>query len=183
VALAKVYSRSPERREAFAADMVTELGAEVVAVDSAEEAVADTDIVVTATNARTPVLEGAWLRPGVHVNAIGSNAASRQEIDVETVRRSAVVAADSLEQARIECGDLIAAARDDPGIWDRVTELGAVVAGRAAGRGDDRQITLFESQGLAMEDVVSMELLYRRAIAAGAGQEIALSREPVKIRR
>jgi ornithine cyclodeaminase/alanine dehydrogenase-like protein (mu-crystallin family) len=183
VALVKVYSRSPERRESFAADMVAELGAEVVAVETAEDAVADADIVVTATNARTPVLRGAWLRPGMHVNAIGSNAASRQEIDAEAVRRSGLIAADSLEQARIECGDLIAVAQDDPGIWDRVTELGAVVAGRSPGRTDDAEITLFESQGIAMEDVVTMELLYRRAIAAGAGQEIALSREPVKVRR
>jgi ornithine cyclodeaminase/alanine dehydrogenase-like protein (mu-crystallin family) len=154
-----------------------------VAVETAEDAVADADIVVTATNARTPVLRGAWLRPGMHVNAIGSNAASRQEIDAEAVRRSGLIAADSLEQARIECGDLIAVAQDDPGIWDRVTELGAVVAGRSPGRTDDAEITLFESQGIAMEDVVTMELLYRRAIAAGAGQEIALSREPVKVRR
>jgi alanine dehydrogenase len=175
VALVKVYSRSEQRREAFAEEMAAELGAEVVAVPNAREAVEDTDIVVTATTSREPVLSGAWLRPGTHVNAIGSNAASRQEIDAEAVRRSHLIAVDDLDQARIECGDLVALERAGEPIWDRVVELGAVVAGRAPGRQRPQDITLFESQGIAMEDVVTMDLLYRRALAAGAGQEIALS--------
>jgi ornithine cyclodeaminase/alanine dehydrogenase-like protein (mu-crystallin family) len=176
VALVKVYSRSAARREAFAEEMVTELGTEVVAVDSPEEAVAGTDIVVTATTARQPVLQGTWLRPGMHVNAIGSNAASRQEIDPEAVRRSDVIAVDSSEQARIECGDLIAADAAGVPSWERVVELGAVVAGKAAGRQRPEEITLFESQGIAVEDVVALDLLYRRAVAAGAGMDIPLSR-------
>jgi ornithine cyclodeaminase/alanine dehydrogenase-like protein (mu-crystallin family) len=182
VALVKVYSRSPQRREAFAEEMVAELGAEVVPAESAEDAVADADIVVTATNARRPVLQGAWLRPGTHINAIGSNAASRQEIDAETVRRSDLITVDSLEQARTECGDLIAAEAAGVPAWDRVTELGSVVAGKAPGRRHPEEITLFESQGIATEDVVTLDLLYRRAITAGAGMDIPLSREPVKIR-
>jgi len=139
-ALIKVYSRSTERREAFAEEMVTELGIEVVTVESAEDAVADTDIVVTATNARHPVLLGAWLRPGVHVNAIGSDA------------------------------------------WDRATELGAIVAGKAPGRQHPDEITLFESQGIATEDVVTLDLLYRRAVATGAGMDIPLTLDAVKAR-
>jgi ornithine cyclodeaminase/alanine dehydrogenase-like protein (mu-crystallin family) len=182
VALVKVYSRSEERREVFAAEMVEELGAEVVAVDSAEEAVEGTDIVVAATSARQPVLRGEWLRPGVHVNAIGSNAASRQEIDAEAVRRADIVAVDALDQARIECGDLIAAADAGEAVWDRVVELGAIVAGRQPGRRRSGDITLFESQGIALEDVVTMQLLYERATAAGVGHQVPLSREASRVR-
>ncbi|MDR7418765.1 MAG: ornithine cyclodeaminase family protein [Armatimonadota bacterium] len=182
VALVKVYSRSAERREAFAEEMVADLGTEVVAVDRAEDALADADIVVTATNSRQPVLQGAWLRPGMHINAIGSNAAGRQEIDVAAVRRADRIVVDMLEQARIEAGDLIAAESAGEPVWERVTELGAIVAGSAPGRTDPASITLFESQGIAMEDVVTLELLYRRATAAGAGVEIPLSRAAVNAR-
>ena len=183
VALVKVYSRSPERREAFAAEMIGELGAEVVAADSAEEAVEGMDIIVTATSAREPVLRGGWLRPGMHVNAIGSNAAARQEVDAEAVRRSNLIAVDALDQARIECGDLIAPAKTGAPVWDRVVELGPIVAGKSPGRTHADQITLFESQGIALEDVMTMELLYRRATAAGAGQEMPASREASRVRR
>lgn len=183
VALVKVFSRSEERREVFAAEMIEELGAEVVAVDRAEDAVEDADIVVTATSAREPVLRGEWLRPGMHINAIGSNAAARQEIDAEAVRRADVIAVDALDQARIECGDLIAAAAAGEAIWDRAVELGAIVAGKQPGRRRNDDITLFESQGIALEDVVTMELLYRRATAAGAGQQVPLSREVSRARR
>lgn len=178
IALVKVYSRTPEHREAFADEMIAELGAEVVAVDSAEEAVDAVDIVVTATTARAPVLSGRWLRPGVHVNAVGSNAASRQEIDLEAVRRSDRIVVDAVDQARLECGDLVAAAREDEALWDRVVDLGRIVAGQAPGRQRAEQITLFESQGVALEDVVTMELVHRRARATGVGEEIALSGEP-----
>ncbi len=183
VALVKVFSRSEERREAFAEEMVAELGAEVVATDSAEEAVEGSDIVVTITSSREPVLRGAWLRPGMHINAAGSNSAARQELDAEAVRRSDTIVVDALDQARVECGDLIAAERAGEPVWGRVIELGAIAAGRASGRQRPDQITLFESQGIAMEDVVTMELLYRRALAAGAGQEILLSREASPIPR
>jgi ornithine cyclodeaminase/alanine dehydrogenase-like protein (mu-crystallin family) len=183
IALVKVWSRSEDRREAFAEEMKAELGAEVVATETAREAVDGTDVVVTATSAREPVLFGAWLRPGMHVNAIGSNAASRQEIDVDAVRRADLLAVDAIDQAQVECGDLLAAVRAGEPVWERVTELGAIVAGTAPGRAGVEQITLFESQGIAMEDVVALELLYRRALVAGAGQEIPLSREASHLRR
>lgn len=175
VALAKVYSRSQGRREVFAAEMTAELGVEVVATPTAQEAVDGSEIVVTATSAKEPVLMGAWLHPGVHVNAIGSNAAARQELDAEAVRRSDLIAVDSLEQARIECGDLIVPAAAGEPVWERVTELGSIVTGASPGRSRPDQITLFESQGIAMQDVVTLELLYRRAVEAGVGEEILLS--------
>lgn len=173
VALVKAYSRTPARREAFAEEMVDDLGAEVVAVDSAEEAVADVDIIVTITSAREPVLRGAWLRPGVHVNAAGSNAAGRRELDAEAVGRAARVVVDARDQAMIEAGDLLGPAETGGLSWDRVEELGSIVAGSAPGRRSDDEITLFESQGIALEDVATMHLIYTRAREAGKGEEIA----------
>jgi ornithine cyclodeaminase/alanine dehydrogenase-like protein (mu-crystallin family) len=183
VALVKVFSRSVESREAFAEEMVAELGTEVVAADSAEEAVDGVDIVVTATSSRTPVLAGAWLKAGTHVNAIGCNVATKQEIDVDAVKRADTIVVDALDQARLECGDIIAAAEDDPTLWNRVAELGPIVAGHLPGRRRADEITLFESQGIAVEDVVTMELLYRRARAAGTGDEIRLTAQPSAVAR
>lgn len=169
IALVKCHSRTAARREAFAEELVQELAAEVVAVESPQEAVEGVDIVITATNTREPVLLGAWLEAGMHVNAIGSNAALRRELDVEAIRRAAVIAVDDAAQARIECGDLIAAADGGAIDWDRVTELGRIVAGQLSGRRGPGEITLFESQGIAIEDVAAMKLAYDLARERGAG--------------
>ncbi|MDQ7842129.1 MAG: ornithine cyclodeaminase family protein [Armatimonadota bacterium] len=169
VALVKCYSRSPARREAFAAEMIQELGAEVVAEASGREAVEGTEIVITVTNAREPVLLGAWLEPGMHVNAVGSNAASRRELDTEAVGRAAVCAVDDLVQARVECGDLIDAVGAGATTWETVVELGRIVTGEVRGRAAADDITLFESQGVALEDVAAMKLVYDLAREHGAG--------------
>lgn len=172
VALVKCYSRDPQRREAFAEDLVQELGAEVVAADGAGEAVDGTDIIVTATTAADPVLLGEWLRPGVHINAIGSNWANRRELDAEAIQRCSRIAVDDLEQARQESGDLIGPAESGLLSWDRVVELGRIAAGEAPGRSSPQEITLFESQGIAAEDVAAMKLAYDRARTLGVGEEL-----------
>ncbi|HEV8354497.1 MAG TPA: ornithine cyclodeaminase family protein [bacterium] len=177
VALVKAYSRDLPRRTAFAEEMTDELGADVVAVDSAAEAVADADIVVTATSARDPVVAGQWLRPGMHVTAVGSNWAARRELDADAVARADRIVVDDLEQARIESGDLIAPADEGLLDWSQVSDLGAVVAGNAEGRRAGEEITLFESQGIALEDVAAMKLAYELAVAQGVGETLAQHRE------
>lgn len=172
VALVKCFSPDYERRGAFAEAMVRELGTEVAPVDSPREAVEDADIVITATTAREPVLRGAWLRPGAHVNAIGSNWAGRREVDADAVRRSRRVVVDDLEQAKSEAGDLIGAVEDGALDWAQVTELGAIVAGAQQGRTAQDEITLFESQGIALEDVAAMKLAYDRARQQGIGETL-----------
>ena len=170
IALVKCYSRTPARREAFAAEMVQELGMEVAVVESAQDAVEDMDILITITNAREPVLLGEWLDPGVHINAAGGNVArGRRELDDEAVRRSTIIAVDDLEQAKLECGDLIQAASSGVPVWDRAVDLGTILAGRSPGRRGAEDVTLFESQGIAIEDVVTMQLVYERARGAGVG--------------
>jgi ornithine cyclodeaminase/alanine dehydrogenase-like protein (mu-crystallin family) len=166
-----VFSRSVERLEAFAARMAGSLGLTVTAVETAEQAVRGCDIAITATNARDPVLLGEWLRPGAHINAVGSNHARRREIDTASVGRASLIVADSVEQAKMESGDLIGAF-EEPGFaqrfggWERVVELADVVAGKVPGRRADDDITLFKSNGLAIEDIAVGGYVYEQAIAA-----------------
>jgi alanine dehydrogenase len=170
----RVYGRDAERRARFADEMRGTLGVPVVAVDRPDAAAQDAAILVTITSSRTPVLEGRWVAPGTHVNAAGSNALQRAEIDVEVVRRAALVVTDSLEQARIECGDLVAALAQGVIRWEDVRELGTIVAGRSPGRTRDDEVTLFESQGVAMEDVAVGARLVARARERGVGIEIPI---------
>jgi ornithine cyclodeaminase/alanine dehydrogenase-like protein (mu-crystallin family) len=86
--------------------------------------------------------------------------------------RADFIAVDSLEQAKIECGDILIPAREKPGIWSRVVELGSILAGKSGGRTSDSQITIFESQGVALEDVAAARYVYDRARQAGVGQAV-----------
>jgi ornithine cyclodeaminase/alanine dehydrogenase-like protein (mu-crystallin family) len=168
------FSRNEARRNAFCVEMAEKLGVAVTAASSAEEVVSASEILVTATNARQPVLLGSWLRPGQHVNAIGSNALSRRELDEEAVRRASFIATDSLEQAKIECGDLAAVVEAGNLSWDDVFELSDVVAGKVSCRREAEDVTLFESQGLAIEDVAVAKIVYERGREEGSARSIEL---------
>ena len=141
---------SPRHAEEFARQFEG-----VRATSSAEEAVRGADVVVTATTSKTPVLFGEWLSPGTHVNAIGGLAPWR-ELDDEALRRSRVYV-DSREAAMKESGDVIAAG-------EIFSEVGEVVSGAKPGRQSDEEVTLFKSLGLAVEDVATAELVYRKAL-------------------
>lgn len=177
----RVYSRSAERRAAFPdafAAFAPHVPVAVEPVDRPEAAADGADVIVTITNAREPVLHGSWLSTGTHVNAAGINRINAAEIDAEVVRRAALIAVDALDQARIEAGDLAAAAQAGAFAWDDAVELGAIVAGKARGRRGSDEVTLFESQGLAVEDVALGAALYRLAKERGVGRELPLWAAP-----
>ena len=170
---ARAFGRDRLRLAAFCSAASVETGLDVVPAADAESAVRGADIVVTATSAATPVLSGRWLEPGVHVNAVGSNRAERREIDAEAVARAGLIVCDSIEQARLEAGDLLlAASPGSPAPLDRAVELAAVVAGRHPGRGAANDVTLFKSLGLGVEDLAAASIVYDRAVAAGAGRTV-----------
>lgn len=152
--IAEVRVWSPRNAAAFA----REHG--VTAASSPEEAVRGADIIVVATTSQTPVLFGDWLSPGAHVNAVGATRPDWRELDDETVRRARIYV-DSTEAAPRESGDVLAAPDN------LVGEVGAVVAGTAPGRESPDEITVFKSLGLAVEDIVAADLVYRRAIDSG----------------
>ena len=169
---AKIFSRTSEKRQAFASSMAEQLGIEATPVDSAEECVHGVDIVVTITDSREPVLKGEWLSEGVHINAAGSNHWMRRELDNQAVERCDVIVVDDLEDAQIECGELIWVVERGNFHWDKVHQLRDVLAGRVEGRPNPSSITLFESQGLAMEDVAAARYVYQLAKERGVGQEL-----------
>jgi alanine dehydrogenase len=172
--LVRVYSRDGARREAFAKDMTAKIGVRVAAVGSAEEAVRGADIVTTMTSSPKPVLLGKWLGRGTHVNAAGVNFAEKAEIDAEAVERADLIAADSVEQSKMEAGDLIQAFAGDAKRWDEVRELSGIVAGKIPGRTNRDQITLFKSNGIAIEDVVVAGRVYELARQRKMGREVPM---------
>jgi len=145
----RIWSRNEEKRRKFAEECT------VTATDTAEEAVRGAQIVVTATNAKDPVLESDWVGPGTLVNAMGSNVANRRELPADLVRRASLVAVDSIEQAKIEAGDLILADS-----WANVVELQDVQRHH-----DPSRVAIFKSIGLGVEDVAAGAFLYERALA------------------
>ncbi len=170
----RVYGRNEEKRREFARRLAERVKVGVDAVDSPERAVRGADVVITITTAAEPVIESAWLAPGVHVNAVGSNLAHKCEIDGETVRQAGVIATDSIEQAKIEAGDLIQVFGADAGRWARVVDLAQIVVGHAPGRHDREEITLFKSNGVAIEDVAVGARVYELARERGVGREVPL---------
>jgi alanine dehydrogenase len=166
-----VYSRKEESRKRFAEKMGEKLGMDIETTHSAEEPAAQ-DIVTTMTSSGEPVLHGEWLRPGTHVNAAGSNFLLKTEIDREVVKRASFVCADSREELGLEAGDLMPAMETGALLPEAVYELGQVIAGQVAGRRSPDDITLFASQGLALEDLAAARVVYDRAVERGVGREI-----------
>jgi len=170
----KVFSRTAEKLAKFCARMRERLSLDVVPAASPEDAVRGSDIVVTITTSATPVFDGEWLAPGTHVNAAGSNSLLRQEIDETVVRRAQPVVVDSRPSALKEAGDLLPALEKGRLHAGALTEIGEVIAGIRPGRTSREQITLFESQGMAIQDLVIAAELMRRARAQGAGTEVPI---------
>ena len=169
-----VYSRSPESRAAFVAEMQPQVKAELVPVDKPRMAVAGMDVIATMTSASQPVFDGGWIEPGTHINAAGSNHIRRREIDGETVTRAGRIAADWVEQAKIESGDLAQAAAEGRLRWEDVLEFSDIAGGKVPGRGSEQEITLFESQGISVWDVATAAKVYELAKASGVGTAIPL---------
>jgi len=170
----RAFGRDAGRRARFAKDMSERLGVPVAAVASAEEALRGAAIAVTSTTATQPVVEGRWLEPGMHINAIGANFPQKRELDGAAVARCDLVAADSLEQSKHEAGDLIQAFGDDSTQWAAVHELSEIVGGKIKGRTSASQITLFKSNGIAIEDIVVAGRVYELAKERGLGQDFPL---------
>ena len=157
-----VSSRTPERAEAFAA------AHGVVAAESPAEAGA-CDVVVTATTAKDPVLRGDWLSEGALVCAIGANDPRARELDAQVIARATLVCCDSLEDARLESGDLIEPVAAGQLDWLEVVELHDVVSGELPGRQSDADIVVFKSNGIAPWDVAIGHEVVRRARERGVG--------------
>ncbi|MEC5386720.1 ornithine cyclodeaminase family protein [Uliginosibacterium sp. H3] len=168
----KVFARRADKLNKFCAEMEAELGIRVEPVNSAEAAVRGSDIIVTATTAAQPVLQGAWLADGMHVNAMGSNSLARRELDEAAVSRADLLCVDARETALLEAGDLVPGLEKGRFTQRQLVELGELLTGSRPGRQSDKDVSVFESQGLAIQDVaLGLEVL-RQAKLSGLGQTL-----------
>ncbi|MDE0034816.1 MAG: ornithine cyclodeaminase family protein [Deltaproteobacteria bacterium] len=169
-----VFSPTPAHRLRFADRVRAGLEVEAAAADSAEAALEGADIVITATNAQSPVFEGRSLRPGMHVTSIanGDKTRVREEIDHDTIRQAACVCVTSKATVQANESDLFRAVRDGVLNWDKVSELGDVILGNAPGRTAPNEITLFKLQGLGIMDLAVGSRAYEALKDSGSVQRI-----------
>jgi len=168
----KVFSRNPENRESFASTMSERLGVNVVAVDSKEAAADGMDVLIAVTSSVEPVITGDMVEAGMHINAAGNNSWMKRELDTAAIVKADLVATDDIDQAKIECGELMRAAETGRFAWDSLVRLDRIVAGVRTARTSDDDITLFESQGVAFEDIAVCGRIYELALERGIGTEL-----------
>lgn len=170
----RVWSPQARSRERFVSEMSQHVAAPVRAEETAAAAVQDADLVVLATASPKPVVQNAWVAPGAHVISVGACRPDQREMDPELVTRAALFV-DSTAAALVESGDIVMGMSEGRFAAEHVRgELGELVLGRVTGRSSDDQITVFKSLGMAVEDVVAADLVYRRAVETGAGTELTL---------
>jgi alanine dehydrogenase len=169
---ARVYGRNADRRKRFAVEMSKKIGIPVEPANSSSQAARGAHVVCTATTASQPVLGGADLASGMHINAIGANHAHKHELDDEAVASSDLIVVDSIDQSRQEAGDLIIAFKGDEICWAGVKKLSDVVAGKVTGRTSETEVTLFKSNGIASWDLAVAMRVYARAKEKGLGRPL-----------
>ena len=171
----RVFDIDRERALRFSSQMnesLSRFGARIVPAETAVLAVTDADIITTVTTSKKPVFDGTLVKPGAHVNAIGSYTPQMQEIDEVLVQRAGKIFCESEEVALAEAGDLIVPISKGLITPDKITgQIGNLLAGKLKGREDPAEITLFKSVGMAVVDIVTAHEIYRRALSAGVGVE------------
>jgi ornithine cyclodeaminase/alanine dehydrogenase len=173
ISKALVYDKFPEAAEKFAEEMSEKLGIPVIAVKDAE-ALLIADIICTATSSPTPIFDGSKVKEGTHINGIGSHTPNARELDTKIVKRSLFIA-DSREGCLSEAGDIMIPIQNGELKADHIhAELGEVISGKKEGRTDPKQITLFKSNGLAIQDAATAKLVYDKAREMGIGKEIEI---------
>jgi len=169
---ARVFARNRDKLVAFCDKLSRKTGVTVQPAESAEAAVRGAHVVNVITKSAEPVLKGEWLEPGQHINAAGSNALTRREIDDATVRKCDVITVDGRGTARNECGDLLSAIEKGWLRWDYLTEIGEVIAAKAPGRTSAKQITLYESHGMGLQDLWVGVKMLKLARERGVGTDL-----------
>ena len=169
-----IWSRSAEHARALAAEAGRQHEAHFDVAPTAEAAVRNADVICTVTAAREPILLGEWLRPGVHVNAVGASIPSARELDTDAVARARLFV-DRRESALNEAGDVLIPMKE--GSFDAghiIAEIGELLTGKAHGRRTDDDVTLFKSLGLAVEDLACAHYLHDRALAESVGTRVQM---------
>jgi alanine dehydrogenase len=168
----KLYSPSGTSAANIKRELEPAVGVAIDVAKSAEETVRNSDLVVTATTARQPILKSQWLKPGAHISAVGSHRPDSREIDGPTLARSKVIV-DSREAIMAECGDILLAIKEKSITENPVhAEIGEVLAGTKPGRKSASEITLYKSVGIAVQDVATAQLVYHKALELKVGTNV-----------
>ena len=170
----RIWSPNPRSRSQFVDDMSPSVSIPIIAADTAEAAVRGADLIVLVTSSPTPVIEDAWVSAGAHVVCVGACRPTQQEMPPQLVKRGRLYV-DSSAAAVVEAGDIVM--NIAAGLFDASHvrgEVGELVLGRVQGRTSPGDITIFKSLGMAVEDVVAADLVFRRAVESGAGTELTL---------
>jgi alanine dehydrogenase len=170
----KIYSPSGVSAAKLQEEMRGRIDSAIEVVSSAEQAVRDADLVVTVTTAKEPIIKADWLKPGTHINAVGSHRPDLRELDGATLARAKVVV-DSRAAIMAECGDILLAI-DERSIAPSAVqaEIGEVLAGTKPGRTDESEITLYKSVGIAVQDVAAAHLVYHKALKQRVGTTVQI---------
>lgn len=169
ISRARVACRNSEHAEQLAGEMQPKFSFPIEPVGTNEEAVRGADLIVTATSSMEPVINKDWISPGAHVNAIGTHSPNSREIDGATMAASRIFV-DRRESALHESGDYLLAAKEGFVSPENIAgEIGELLIGATAGRTSATEITLFKSLGLAIEDVVSADYVYRKVLSHDSG--------------
>jgi alanine dehydrogenase len=170
----KVFSRKADKLQDFCRRMSEVTGVAVEPAANAEETVRGSDIVGTVTTASQPLFDASWIEAGAHINAAGSNSLIRQELSEAAIRRCDLVTVDAVPTALAESGDLLPLLEKGRLHSRQLVELGEVIIGRHAGRSSVEQITLFESQGMAIQDLAVALRVLAAAEAKGMGRQMPM---------
>ena len=170
----RIYSPSGTSASRVKQEMESQLGLAIEVANSAEEAVRGADLIVTATTAKQPVLSAEWLKPGAHINAVGSHRPDLRELHGSIMARSKVFV-DSREAIMAECGDVLLALAENSITADHMqAEIGEVLAGTKSGRTGTDEVTLYKSVGIAIQDVATAQLVYHKALQKGVGTDVTV---------
>jgi len=170
----KIYSPSGSSAAAIKKDLEPTLKIAIEVAGSAEDAVRNADLLVTGSTSREPIINRTWLKSGVHINAVGSHRPDAREIDGVTVARAKVVV-DSREAIMAECGDILLAIKEKSIGENHIHgEIGEILAGTKPGRDSASEVTLYKSVGIAIQDVATAQLVYRKALERGVGTNVEI---------
>ncbi len=169
----KIYSPSGISASRLKNELANE-GMEIEVAATAEETVRTADVIVTVTTAKEPIIDARWLKPGAHINAVGSHRPDLREIDGPTLAHSRVVV-DSRQAMMAECGDiLLAIAENAISETDIHAEIGEILAGSKPGRQNPEEVTLYKSVGIAVQDVATANLVYQKALQSKIGTNVEI---------
>jgi ornithine cyclodeaminase/alanine dehydrogenase-like protein (mu-crystallin family) len=170
VGSARVFSPTKANRERLVQDFRDSCGMKIEACETAQEAVAGSDIVLAAVKANVPVVFGEWLVPGMHINSVGTARRDQRELDPVAFQRSDRIVLDTRRGVLEEAGDAMVAREQIAD--ERVSELAELVGGTVEGRRSDEEITLFKSVGTGIQDIALAHAIYARARERGAGIDL-----------